>query len=104
MYMIVATLRTNTDVRILATAVVLPAVLAGVIGFCVVYLVLRPLLLYVVVYSPSVFSSSSLILVYLMFFLLFMSWGEGERGPVPFRCCRWSFFVPFVLHVLHVRY
>ena len=56
------------------------------------------------VFGPSVFPSSSLIILFVefsLFFLLLMSSGEGGRDAVPFRCCcRWSSFVPFVLCVL----
>ena len=50
----------------------------------------------VVVFSPSVFSFvfPYAVCVFFLFFLLFMSSGEGGRDAIPFRCCRWYSFVP----------
>ena len=86
--------RVLTNVQVLAnvrvqTAVVLPALLAGVVGLCLVCLV-RGLCCcrLLVALGPSVFSLFSLMLCtfFFLFFLLFMSSGERGRDPVPFRC------------------
>ena len=61
-----------------------------------------------VVFGPSVFSVFPYYYVVCVFFLVHpvMPSEEGERDPVPFRCCvvGLPFFVPFVMCVLLVKY
>ena len=65
----------------------------------------RPRLLAFVSFSSVSFSFVfPYVVEFSLFFLLFMSSGEIGRDAVPFRCCRWSSLVPFVLCVLPVKY
>ena len=86
-YMMMGTLRTSTSVRLLA--VVLPALLAGVMEFCLFCLVCG-LCCCSSFWSVCFICLSLCCVVFLLFFLLFMTSGERGRDPVPFRCCRWS--------------
>ena len=93
------TLRTST------TAVVLAALLAAVIEFCLVFFVCGPLLMWLLfVFGPSVFPLPSLMLWSFSCFTSCYVFGRRRKDAVPFRCCRLSTFVPFVLCVLSVEY
>ena len=95
--MMMGTLRTSTNVRVLLITVVLPALLAGVIEFCLVCLVWG--LCCLSSFGPSVFSVFPYV-VQFFFSSLFPPvhvFGGRRKGPCSFSLLSLVFLCPFCI-------
>ena len=87
---VMGTPRASTNVRVQTVVLWYRRCVLALLSF--VWFALFAASVAVVAFCPSVssFVFPYVVHVLFLFFLLFMSSGEGGMDPVPFRCCRWS--------------